>query len=298
MQTIFLTAKDYGPPSVLEYVTADMPQLAPGMARIAVKAAGVNPLDARRMTGEVRFTPLPLRFGGEYAGTIVDLPAGTDGWAIGDAVLGSATGAHATVIDVPIADLVARPATLDWATAGSLAGAGQTAMTMLDEVGAVKSLLIHGASGGVGSITVQLARERGIDVVATASEGNQEYLRGLGATPVRYGPGLTERIARAHPGLLDASIDMIGNEESVQASLARVKPDGELIDISARPHSSDRIRFAQVKRDPRNLAQLVAGVAAGRLQWTVSAMFPFDRAADAYTAMLDGHTRGKSVLVF
>ena len=112
MQTTFLTAKDYGQPSVLEYVTAHMPQLAPGMARIAVKAAGLNPLDARRMTGEVRFTPLPLRFGGEYAGTIVDLPPGTHGWAIGDAVLGSATGAHATVIDVPIADLVGPPPAL------------------------------------------------------------------------------------------------------------------------------------------------------------------------------------------
>jgi len=299
MKSMILIARAYGQPDVLEFFEQELPRLAAGTARIKVKAAGINPIDARRMTGEFRHAAMPQGFGTEFAGVIVDLPAGTEGWAVGDEVLGSGGGfTHATVIDVPLANLVARPANVDWAVAGSLAGVAQTAMTILDDVGDVGSLLIHGASGGVGSITIQIARARGIDVVATASARNQDYLAALGATPVEYGSGLIERLEVAHPAPFDASIDLSGKEEATQASLARVKPDGLIGSIAGVQLSSDRVQALWTKRSPAKLKAVVDGVAEGRFRWDVSKTYPFVDAAKAYAAILAGHTRGKSALVF
>lgn len=299
MQSTILIARKYGQPDVLELFQQTLPKLAAGTARIEVKAAGINPIDARRMTGEFRHASLPQGFGTEFAGVIVDLPAGVTDWAIGDEVLGSGAGfTHATIIDVPLANLVSRPANLDWSVAGSLAGAAQTAMTILDEIGDVRSLLIHGGSGGVGSITIQIARSRGIDVVATASAVNQDYLAELGATPVEYGPGLSERLAAAHPDTFDAAVDMSGKEEATQASLARVKPDGLIASIAGVPQSSPRVQAIWTKRNPAKLKAVVDGVAEGRYRWDVSKTFPFAGAAKAYASILEGHTRGKSAFTF
>ena len=300
MQSTVLFARSYGQADVLEFAQIDLPALAAGTARIQVRAAGINPIDARRMTGEFRHAPLPQTFGTEYAGEIVALPAGeATRWSLGNAVLGSGGAfTHATVIDAPIANLVAKPPAMSWEVAGTLAGVAQTATTILDEMGPVQSLLVHGASGGVGSITVQLARERGIEVVATASAGNQDYVRSLGATPVVYGPGLTERLRAAHPQPFDASIDMSGTEDATQASLATVQPGGFMGSIAGRPLSSPKIKAVWQKRNPAKLQTVVDGIAAGRLGWVVSKAYPFAEARAAYAAILEGHNRGKTVLTF
>lgn len=299
MKSTILIARRYGQPDVLEFLEQELPPVAADTARIQVKAAGINPIDARRMTGEFRHGPLPQGFGTEFAGVIVALPEGVDGWAVGDEVLGSGGGfTHATVIDVPVTNLVARPGHLDWPVAGSLAGVGQTAMTILDDVGNVGSLLIHGGSGGVGSITIQMARARGIEVVATASARNLDYLAALGATPVEYGPGLTERLAAIHPALFDASIDMSGKEEATQASLARVRPDGLIGSIAGIAPSSNRVQALWTRRNVAKLKAVVDGVGEGRFRWDVSKTYPFAEAADAYREILAGHNRGKIVLTF
>lgn len=299
MQSKILVAPQYGQSNVLEFIDSTLPALAHGMARIEVKAAGINPIDARRMTGEFKHADLPQAFGTEYAGIIVDIDPSNPEWKIGNEVLGSGHGfTHATIIDVPIANLVHKPENMDWLTAGTLAGAAQTAMTILDEMGPVKSLLIHGASGGVGSITVQLAKERGIDVVATASEKNQDYLAKLGAIPVVYGAGLTERLKAIHPEQFDASIDMSGNEDATQASLATVKKAGFMGSIAGKKLSSTAIQPIWVKRNPKNLKYVVDRVANGNFSWEVSRSYPFEHAAQAYDDILQGHTRGKSALTF
>jgi len=299
MKSTMLIAHDYGQPDVLEFFEQELPPLAAGTARIEVKAAGINPIDARRMTGEFRHAALPQGFGTEFAGVIVDLPTGAKDWVVGDEVLGSGAGfTHATIIDVPLANLVPRPANVDWSVAGTLAGVAQTAMTILGEMGDVRSLLIHGGSGGVGSIAIQIARSRGIKVVATASARNQDYLANLGAIPVEYGPGLIERLEAVHPAPFDASLDMAGNEEATQASLARVRPGGLIGSIAGVPLSSDRVQALWTKRNPANLKTVVDGVAEGRFRWEVSKTYPFAEAAKAYRAILDGHTRGKTALTF
>lgn len=294
-----MIGKDYGKAEqVLGYHTQVSPTLSPGYARIRVKAAGINPIDARRMTGEFRHASNPQTFGTEFAGEILELN-GPSGFQVNDAVLGSGGSfTHATVIDVPIMNLVAKPENMTWEVAGSVAGVAQTAMTIINEIGPVKSLLIHGATGGVGSITVQLAKERGIDVIGTASAKNQDYLRSLGAIAVEYGPGLIERIKMAYPEKIDASVDMVGNEAATQASLATVKEGGEMRAISGRPLSTGRIQPLWVKRNVHNLQYVVKGIAEGKYKWEIDTMFPFSQAVSAYSQILEGHNRGKIVLVF
>jgi NADPH2:quinone reductase len=299
MKTTALSAASYGQPDVLEFTTYDLPALAGDTARIEVKAAGINPVDARRLTGELRFGELPLFFGTEYAGTIIEVNGDHSGWTIGDEVLGSGGDfTHATIIDVPIANLVRRPPNVPWAVAGSLAGAAQTAVTILEELGPISTLLVHGGAGGVGSVTIQLAQQQGIAVVATGSASNQDYLRALGATPVVYGPGLIERLEQAQPGLFDASIDMAGSEEATKASLARVKPDGIIGSIAVMRSTSPRVRPISRRRDPTLVQRIVNGVASGELKWEVSAALGFSDARLAYEAILERHVRGKSVLTF
>ncbi|QXZ10996.1 NADP-dependent oxidoreductase [Comamonas sp. Y33R10-2] len=303
MQSTVMIAKTYGQAEVLEFANVELPPLSVGMARIKLHAAGINPIDARRMTGEFRHASTPQTFGTEFAGEIVEINApaatGASPWSLGSAVLGSGGAfTHASVIDVPVGNLLAKPASMSWEVAGSLAGVAQTAMTILDEIGDVRSLLVHGASGGVGSITVQLAKERGINVVATASAGNQEYVRSLGATAVVYGEGLVERLKAVHPQPFDASIDMAGNEDATQASLATVVPGGFMGTIAGRKLSSPLIKAVWVQRNPANLQHVVDGVADGRFSWVVSKAYPFADAREAFTNILEGHSRGKTVLTF
>ena len=299
MKSIILAAHQYGQPEVLEFAQYELPPLAASMARIHVKASGINPIDARRMTGEFKHAALPQTFGTEYAGIIAEVDGTQNEWAVGDEVLGSGGAfTHATVIDVPLANLIRKPKNIDWSIAGTIAGAAQTAMTILDEMGPAQSLLVHGGSGGVGSIVVQLAVEKGIEVVATASAGNQDYIRKLGATHVTYGEGLIERLKAVHPTPFDVSIDMIGSEEATQASRATVKAGGFMGSIAGRKLSSNKIQPVWVKRNPANLQHVVDGIAEGRFTWTVSREYDFKDAPVAYGDILEGHTKGKSVLVF
>lgn len=299
MKSRVLIADRYGQSDVLDFVEEELAPLAPGHARIEVKAAGINPIDARRMTGEIRFGPLPLRFGTEFAGLIVELPSDAGQWTVGDEVLGSGGSfTHATIIDVPVANLIRRPPSIDWAVAGSLAGTSQTAMTVLQEMGDIGSLLVHGGAGGVGTVLIQLAREKGVDIVATASEASHDYLRALGATPVAYGPGLIERIRQAHPAPFDAAIILAGTEEATHASLATVKPDGDIASITGISAPSKRVRPTGNKASPANLQYVVDRVADGRIRWEVSQTYPFADAREGFAAALKGHTRGKRVLVF
>lgn len=118
MKSTILFASSYGQANVLDFATQELPSLVSGMARIQVKASGINPIDARRMTGEFRHTPLPQTFGTEFAGIIVEVGNNANGWQIGDEVLGSGGAfTHATVIDVPVGNLVARPKTISWEVA-------------------------------------------------------------------------------------------------------------------------------------------------------------------------------------
>ena len=143
---------------------------------------------------------VPHQLGNEFAGRIDALGEGVTGWSVGDEVLGWA--AMRSLADYVVADadaMAAIPPGMPFQTAGVLGASGQTALTALRElqVGQGETLIVHAAAGGAGSMSVQLARQRGAQVIGTAGAGNHDYLRSLGATPVEYGPDRHARRSHA-----------------------------------------------------------------------------------------------------
>jgi NADPH:quinone reductase-like Zn-dependent oxidoreductase len=196
---------EYGAPEVLQVVDAPPPAPGPTQVRIAVRAAGVNPIDWKIVAGYMReLIPLelPAGVGSDVAGVVDAVGSEVTEWAVGDEVLGrSTTGSFADLALAESSDIVRKPAGVSWEVAGSLAGAGGTAYAVLKKLGvkAGETLLIHAAAGGVGTFAVQLAKAQGVNVIGTTGEANHEYLRSLGATPVSYGDGLLERVRAAAP---------------------------------------------------------------------------------------------------
>ena len=178
------------------------PKLPPASVLIEVRAAGVNPVDWKLVGGHldpVMPTQFPVTPGWDVAGVVVGLGFDTPEFSIGDEVVAYARkdvlggGTFAEKVAVPVRAVAPKPKSLSWEQAGGLPLAGGTALRALESLGDLegRTVLIHGASGGVGSFAVQIAKAAGARVIGTASETNHEYLRGLGAEPVTYGDGLS-----------------------------------------------------------------------------------------------------------
>lgn len=223
-----MIAPRYGGPEVLEVVEVPVPPAGPGQVTIEVRAAGVNPADFKRFAGGPGADPaaLPIRPGFEVAGVITAIGADTHiasgGGRAGDAVLAfRVAGGYASAVTVPAKDVFAVPDGLGLPEAANLLLAGSTAMDMLRvvRVEAGETLLVHGASGAVGVMVLQLARLRGMRVVGTASERRFDVVRGFGGIPVAYGDGLLDRVRAAAPEGIDAALDCVGTDEAVDVSL-------------------------------------------------------------------------------
>lgn len=310
---IIVQAKAYGGPEVLELSEAGVRDPGPGEVRLRVRAAGVNPADVKSYSGEWGADPaqLPKRLGYEAAGVITALGTnalGPEGpVAVGDEVIAFRVGgAYATELVVPATAIVPKPASLDWAEAGGLMLTGATAVHTLTAtaVGEGDTVLIHGGSGGVGLMAVQLAGLRGARVIATASPGKHELLRSLGAEPVTYGDGLLDRVRTAAPSGITAALDLIGTDEALDTSLALVRDHARIATIAnftrgpaegvqvlgSGGDSGEEIRDAARPE----LARLAG---EGRLRVIVAATYPLDQVAEAHRALTTGHAAGKIVLL-
>lgn len=204
---------EYGDASVLRYREAPKPAPGPGQVRIEVRAAAVNPYDWKLRSGLMReFAPVAFPFipGGEAAGVVDEVGPGVSGVEIGDEVfgLGSGTYAEYALLD----HVAAKPAGLDWLQAAGTALAAETALRSLRlvELAAGQILVIDGASGSVGSAAVQLAVAQGARVIGSCGAASDDFVAGLGAEPVRYGPGLAQRV-RALASHVDAGFDTVGH---------------------------------------------------------------------------------------
>src|SRR5450759_3504382 len=198
---------EYGPPEVLRVVDVEEPHAGTGQIRIAVKAAGVNPVDWKLRQGLMKRS-LPAIPGSDVAGVVDEVGADVAGVSAGAAVFGFAVSGAAAQYAV-MAHFAAMPAGMPFAEAAGLPVAVETAVRVLGLLGLAtgQTLLINAAAGGVGVAAVQLARARGISVIGTASPDNHEFLRTLGATPTTYGESLPERVGRLAPQGVDAAFD-------------------------------------------------------------------------------------------
>jgi NADPH2:quinone reductase len=308
-------ATGFGGPEVLSVASQPTAEPGPGQARIEVRAAGVNPFDAKSYSGAFGADParLPLRLGSEAAGVVT--AAGPD--AVGPAgpitaglevIAFRAPGAYATDLVLPAEALVPKPAALDWAQAAGLMVTGTTAWHALTaaDVHEGDTVLIHGAAGGVGVMAVQLAAARGARVVATASPARHDFLRGLGAVPVAYGAGLADRVRAAAPGGIDAALDLAGTDEAIDVSLGLVADRARIATIAAFARGVE----AGIKvlgngpgadpgtkiRDGARL-ELTRLSGDGTLRVFVTQTFPLADAAAAHRVIMSGHVTGKIALI-
>jgi NADPH:quinone reductase len=313
--TRVVLATRYGGPEVLSVVDEPVREPGPGEARVAVRAAGVNPADWKSYGGVFGTDParLPRRLGSEMAGVVAAVgpdavgPAGP--LAVGEEVIGfRVTGGYAAEVVVPASALVPKPASLGWPEAAGLMLAGATAVHALTAagVGEGDTVLVHGAAGGVGLMAVQLAVLRGARVIGTVGGDGADLVRRLGAEPVRYGAGLADRVRALAPDGVTAAVDTVGTDEAVDVSLELVPDRGRIATTAAFARGAAeglRLLGAGPGADPgtelRDAArtELAALAGDGRLEVVVAGTYPLEEVAAAHRAGMAGHTHGKLVLI-
>jgi NADPH:quinone reductase-like Zn-dependent oxidoreductase len=295
---------------VFELVPCDVPPPAAGEVTVEVRAAGVNPADASHVAQGKR-GPFPRAVGYEIAGVLTAIGPGTEiasgGGGVSDEVLAfRVLGGWASDLTVPARDVFAKPAALSFEQAGNLLLAGTTASEMLHvtEVGPGETVLVHGASGAVGTSLLQQAALLGLRVVGTCSESRFAEVRRFGGDPVAHGPGLEARVREAAPEGIAAALDCVGTDEAVDVSLALVPERARIVTIAAKTRGADvGIRViggdlpdSAAYRDGVR-ADLVRLAAEGRLEVPVARSYPLERALDAAELLLGRHPGGKLALL-
>jgi NADPH:quinone reductase len=296
-----VVATGYGGPENLEVQEVVLADPGRGQAQVSVRAAGVNPADAKsyRNAGDPSRLPLPLGY--EAAGVVTAVGPDTS-VSVGDEVIVfRVSGAYAGDLVVGQDALTPKPATLGWPEAAGLMLAGATAWHTLEatRTGSGDTVLVHGGAGGVGLNAVQLARLRGARVIATAGERNHDLLRELGAEPVRYGDGLLERVRALTPDGIDVALDLVGSDEALDVSLALV-PERDRIASVANFLRAPGEGVQLLSDDAPRMAfrpELARLAGEGKLRVLVAATYALDDAAEAHRQIATGHTTGKLVLL-
>jgi NADPH:quinone reductase-like Zn-dependent oxidoreductase len=284
----------YGDPSVLRAMSFE-PE-APGPTEVLVRneAIGVNPFDHKFIAGTTGGKPIeaPVVPGNEGAGVVEAVGSDVTQFAVGDAVVWRGyLGGFATHTVVAASKVYAKPAALSFAEAAALPVAAGTAWAAVNQagVGPDDVLLVHAASGGVGSAAVQIAVALGARVIGTASTRNQDYVRQLGAEPVVYGPGLVEAVRAL--GQVTAIVDAVGTVDAVEAS-KRLLPG-----LARAISTAGAEGFTAVKSDAAAVPSVLALAAQGLLRSEITRSFELGAAAEALELSKTGHVRGKIVLL-
>lgn len=291
----------FGGPEVLEVVELEEPHPGPGQIRVAVRAAGINPVDWKMRSGNMG-GDLPQRSGREVAGIVDELGDGVSDAAVGDAVFGFAEGGGGLAEEVLLVDYAPIPESLDFASAAALPVAVETAVRTLDflSVGDGTTLVINGASGAVGSATVQIAVSRGARVIGTASATNHDYLRSLGAEPTTYGAGLADRVRELAPGGVDAALDAAGGGALPDLVALTGSPERVVTIADYSGAQETGVTFSGgmgTGRAVHALSEIGALIASGQFELPVAQTFGLDEIAEAHRLSETGHVRGKLVVV-
>ncbi|WP_424893534.1 NADP-dependent oxidoreductase [Streptomyces sp. XH2] len=302
-----ISYRTYGGPEVLEYGERPNPKVGPDSVLVKVKAAAVNPVDWKARSGyldpalDAVFPVIP---GWDVAGVVVRPGADATEFAEGDEVIGYvredflSRGTFAEYVAAPVRTLARKPKNLTFEEAAGLPLAGLTAYQALVKALRLwegETVLIHAASGGVGTMAVQIARHFGARVIGTASERNHDYLRSLGAEPVLYGDGLAERVRALAPEGVDSVLDLAGGD-ALTVSPGLLAHGGRLASVADPAVLGLGGRYVFVRPDRSDLTALTDLAENGKLTVEVAKVFPLARTADAHRLSEEGHTRGKIVV--
>lgn len=293
----------------LTYEDAPRPSAGEGEVLIRIHATTVNPFDcaarAGYMAGWYNYI-FPLTLGLDVSGVVEEVGPGVTGFAPGDEVFARAdpskNGAYAEYIAVAASEVAAKPASLSHEQAAALPHVGLTSWRALIDTANLsegQTVLIHGAAGGVGSFSVQLAKARGAKVIGTASAHNLDFLRELGADEA-----IDYKAIQFEESVKEADIvfDTVGGETQAR-SWGVLKAGGILLSI-VQPPSEEKaaehnVRQAFVGGFPPAgpvLTEISALVAAGKVKPVVASVFPLKEAPAAHELVQSRHVRGKVVL--
>jgi NADPH:quinone reductase-like Zn-dependent oxidoreductase len=299
---------EYG--AVDRLYVADVPVPEPGSGEVVVevRAAGLNPGETmirRGLLHERWPASFPCGQGTDFAGVVSAIGAGVSTVEVGAEVAGWSEwrSSQAQFVRVPANQVTPKPSGVPWEVAGAIyvAGGAAWAGVVATEPRAGETVVISGASGGVGLFSVQLVRERGAEVVALSSEANRGFLEELGATWVDYAPGdtlgrrLRDRLGTAPDVWID---DFGGGYVDIAVELG-VRPTriNTIIDFAAVEKHGVQALGTHDVTDAAVLAQLLERAADGRIVVPIAATYPIEQVREAVGVLEQRRTRGKIVLI-
>jgi NADPH:quinone reductase-like Zn-dependent oxidoreductase len=299
----------YGNEDVMELAEVEQPQPAENQLLVKVQAAAVNPVDVkiREGLGEMFGMKLPLILGCEVAGTVKAVDGGgpsRSDFAVGDDVYGylsAYSGGYAEYVAAPASEFVHKPKQIDFDTAASVPVGALTAWQGIFDHGKLASgqrILIIGASGAVGSMAVQLAKQIGAHVVGVASGDNEEFVRGLGANEfIDYKKAKFEEEVSD----VDVVFDTVGGETQGRA-FQTLKRGGILVS-TVNPPSEEKakgfgvtVAMVMVKPKSDRLAEVNRLIESGKLKVRVATVLPLAEVKKAHQLSASGHPGGKIIL--
>lgn len=303
------TYSEYGNPETLSITEAPRPKVAPGTVLIKVHRAAVNPVDWKLMAGwldELMDTVFPVTPGWDVSGVIAEVGPDVPEFSVGDRVASYARkdfvhgGTFAEYVTVPATSVAQIPDGVDDDVAAGLPLTGLTALRSLEalDITADDTVLIHGASGGVGHLAAQMALNLGATVIGTASETHHEELRAFGVIPVTYGEGLEDRVTHHAQQGITAVVDCVGGvlEQSLALLPAREGSTRRLVSIADPTVEEHGGRWIWVRPDGARLRSLLQSVAEGQLTVTIDRAFPLEAAGEALAVSKAGEAHGKLII--
>lgn len=297
---------EYGGLDVLTVREIELPELGKEDVLVEVKAAGINPGEASIRKGLLHDrwpASFPSGQGSDLAGVVKEVGIDVVGFAPGDEVLGWSwtRSSQAEEVIVPADQLIAKPTELSWEAAGSLYVVGVTAFAAVRavDISAGDTVVVSAAAGGVGTITVQLLKVGGANVVGLASADHHDWLREKGVTPVAYGEGALQRILEATPDGIDAFIDLYG-PEYIDLALELDVPPAKIETIISYERAQEvgaKMEGSSDATSPEILKEMAELLALGKIEMPIAATYPLDEVREAFEQLEDRHTLGKIVLI-
>jgi NADPH:quinone reductase-like Zn-dependent oxidoreductase len=313
----------YGGPDVLELEDIERPTPAEDQVLVKVHAASVNPYDWHFMRGKPYFmrmqagigAPSESRFGVDYAGTVEAVGANVTAFKPGDEVFGGRTGAFAEYVIVREERLiVSKPANVTFEQAASIGIAGVTALQALRDYGKLQpgqKVLVNGASGGVGTFAVQLAKIMGAHVTGVCSTRNVDMVRSLGADRVI---DYTKEDYTEETEQYDLIVDMVGSQ-SLLDNRRVLEPDGIFVIVGGpkggdflgpmsvvikalvlKPFVSQDMGMMLADSNKQDLAYIADLMQTGKLTPVIDRHYPLSQVPEAVAYIEDGHARGKVII--
>ncbi|OEJ96916.1 NADP-dependent oxidoreductase [Streptomyces thermolilacinus] len=297
----------YGGPEVLEYGDRPDPKVGPDEVLVKVRAASVNPVDWKCQAGyldTILDAFFPVVPGWDVSGVVVQPGVSVPEYGVGDEVMGYVRedvlchGTFAEYVAAPVRTLARKPRTLGFEEAAALPLAGLTAYQALRTALRVRdgeTVLVHAATGSVGSLAVQIARHLGARVLGGVREAGADRVRELGGEPVVYGDGFTRRVRELAPHGVDAVLDTVGGEP-LKSSPKVLAPEGRLASIADGEVVGLGGLYFWVRPDADDLTALADLAEGGVLTVRVARTYPLEQAAEAQRAAMGGGLGGKVVV--